>query len=259
MNAVAAAIAAVSAFLIVVGGRNATLADRLAVYLLPPGRPVAAPGSDRRYLPIAWLPAVAAGALVGALLAQGDLFLAGAGRSLPGLTTIGAFAGYFLWSARRSTLADRKAKRFRLELPVIVDALALRVVAGDSIAAAIESVCASMQGVAVDELRKVTDDVAGGRGVPEALLAAARDTAHKDGRRLYDLLGHVHESGGRLASMLAELAVDLRAGIERDLSAEGGKRAIATYGPILALMVPTALLFLLYPTLIGLRELAGTQ
>ena len=49
------------------------------------------------------------------------------------------------------------------------------------------------------------------------------------------------------------------AGIEMDLTAEGGKRAIATYGPILALMVPTVLLFLSYPTLLGLRALSGTQ
>jgi hypothetical protein len=75
---------------------------------------------------------------------------------------------------------------------------------------------------------------------------------------MYDLLAHAHESGGRLATMLTELALDLRAGIERDLSSEGGKRAVASYGPILALMVPVALLFLLYPTLIGLRSLSGT-
>jgi hypothetical protein len=116
-----------------------------------------------------------------------------------------------------------------------------------------------MTGVAVEELRTVAEAAGAGTGLAEALLAASRTTAHKDGRRLYDLLGHAHESGGRLATMLAELAVDLRAGIERDLSAEGGKRAVATYGPVLALMVPTALLFLLYPTLIGLRELSGTQ
>jgi hypothetical protein len=64
-------------------------------------------------------------------------------------------------------------------------------------------------------------------------------------------------TGGRLSDALAELARDLRAGLERDVSAEGGKRALASYGPVLALMVPVALLFLLYPTLVGLRELAG--
>ncbi len=37
----------------------------------------------------------------------------------------------------------------------------------------------------------------------------------------------------------------------------GGRRALTTYGPVLALMVPVTLLFLLYPTLVGLRSLAG--
>jgi hypothetical protein len=45
--------------------------------------------------------------------------------------------------------------------------------------------------------------------------------------------------------------------MERDLTTESGKAMVTTYGPVLALMVPTALLFLLYPTLIGLRSLGG--
>ena len=33
---------------------------------------------------------------------------------------------------------------------------------------------------------------------------------------------------------------------------------MATYGPILGLMVPTTLLFLMYPTVVGLTSLSGT-
>jgi hypothetical protein len=65
-------------------------------------------------------------------------------------------------------------------------------------------------------------------------------------------------TGGRLADALGDLAIDYRAALERDLMSEGGKRAIATYGPVLVLMVPTALVFLIYPTLLGLRALSGT-
>ena len=63
--------------------------------------------------------------------------------------------------------------------------------------------------------------------------------------------------GGRLADALTGLAADYRAGLERELVAEGGRRALSTYGPILALMIPVTLLFLMYPTLAGLRELSA--
>ena len=56
----------------------------------------------------------------------------------------------------------------------------------------------------------------------------------------------------------AGLRQRLRA-LERDITEQGGKKAVAAYGPVLALMVPTALAFLLYPTLVGLQGLAGTQ
>ena len=256
---VAAALVAGSVFLLVTGGSTMTLADRLAVYLIPSDQREPRRERGHRSVSTPWLPAALVGGLVGALLAQGDLFLAGAGRSVPALTIVGAAGGYLLWSVRVTNARERRSRRLRFELPVVADAVALHVVAGDSVSAAIDQVLETMQGVAVDELREVSEAVGAGVGLAEALLVASRTTAHKDGRRFYDLLGHAHESGGRLATMLAELAVDLRAGIERDLSAEGGKRAVATYGPVLALMVPTALLFLLYPTLIGLRELAGTQ
>ncbi|MCL1692074.1 MAG: pilus assembly protein TadB, partial [Actinomycetia bacterium] len=71
------------------------------------------------------------------------------------------------------------------------------------------------------------------------------------------LLAHAHDTGGRLADALGELGTDYRAALARDLTAEGGRRALTTYGPVLALMVPVTLLFLIYPTLVGLRSLAG--
>ena len=71
------------------------------------------------------------------------------------------------------------------------------------------------------------------------------------------LLAHAHDTGGRLADALGDLGTDYRASLARDLTAEGGRRALTTYGPVLALMVPVTLLFLLYPTLVGLRSLAG--
>lgn len=203
--------------------------------------------------PVLWS---AVGALAGILLGQGDLFVAGPSRHVPLIGVLGGGAGYLAWSMRRSMRRDRAARHLRYELPIICDALALQVVAGESVASAIGNVTDATTGVVASELRIALE--AGDRiGLEASLLQAASDTAHPDGRRLYDLLAHAHATGGRLADALVDLGADYRAGLERDLTTESGRAMVTTYGPVLALMVPTALLFLLYPTLLGLRSLTG--
>ncbi len=257
MTAVAVLLGGVGVFLVVAGSRASVLADRLSVYLLPSDPVNAEPTSgDGRRTP-AWAPWVAAGGLVGTLAAQGDLFIAGPGRSVPALAALGGLSGFVLWSMRRTNREQARADRLRCELPIVCDMLALHVVAGASISGSMEQIVDQMDGVAVEELHAVLERIDAGDGVERSLLIATRTTAHPDARRLYDLLGHAHESGGKLARMLAELALDFRASLERDLVTEGGRRAVTSYGPILALMVPTALLFLLYPTIVGLKMLAG--
>lgn len=256
MTVVVAIVAAVAVYFIVTGGAAVSLPDSLGRYLLPQQEENVVPHRAIRDAP--WMVSVVAGGLTGALASQGDLFISGTGRSAPLLTLLGASGGYFVWSTRRTNAQARKARNLRFELPIVADAIGLHVVAGDSVSQSIQSVTNDMTGIAVGELASVLERQEEGSGLMESLREAGETTAHPDGRRLYDLLAHAHESGGRLAIMLAELSVDLRAGIERDLTAEGGKRAIATYGPVLALMVPTALLFLLYPTLLGLRALSGS-
>jgi tight adherence protein C len=122
---------------------------------------------------------------------------------------------------------------------------------------ALERFVGGSRGVAAEELGAVLADHRAGRGLAEALNRAAGVAAHAEAGRLYDLLGHAHRTGGRLADALADLAVDYRAALARDLTAEGGRRALAAYGPILALMIPVTLLFLMYPTLAGLAALSS--
>jgi len=257
MTWIIAIAAGVGVYLIVVPLRDMTMADSLAVYLNDdqPGKPVRQ-----------WLPSIPAGgsmaavggAFVGLLAAQGDLFLAGRSRSSIALGVLGAAGGFVVWSMRQTNLRERRARRLRFELPVIADAMSLHVVAGESISLSIHAIAQETVGVASSEMGAVIDALAAGDGLPDALSEAARVTAHPDASRLFETLSHAHTTGGRLASSLGDLAVDYRAALERDLTSESGKRAIATYGPILVLMVPTALIFLIYPTLLGLRSLAGT-
>jgi hypothetical protein len=255
MTWLAAIAAAVAVFLLVTRVRSVSLSDAVHGYLMAPVVEESAHPPEPKDL--GFVPWVVGGAVVGLLLSQGDLFLSGAGRSAPALGILGAAGGWLVWSSRRTSLKQRRALRLRHELPVIADAIALYAVAGESVSSALSAVATQTKGVAAEEFTAVLDRHRDGEGFVESLTEVKRTTAHPDAVRLYEVLIHAHGSGGRLAASLSELALDFRSSIASDLTSEGGKRAITSYGPVLALMVPTALLFLLYPTLLGLRALSG--
>jgi len=263
VSALAALCAAAAFFLLATAGRRLPLAEHLAAYLAPAaGASVAPahPATRAGRLPAALashLAPAAAGAAAGWLLASGHLFVQATPGATPALMAVGAGAALLGQRLRRRRAAEMRALHLRRELPTVADTLALSVLAGESVSGAVEHLATTSRGVAAAELAAIAAEHRTGRGLPEALARASSATAHAEAGRLYDLLGHAHRSGGRLADALADLAVDYRAALARDLTAEGGRRALAAYGPILALMVPVTLLFLMYPTLTGLAALSS--
>jgi tight adherence protein C len=257
----AAFLAAAGVFLTAAAGPRLAVGDRLGRYLAADDPPEPPTGRARRIptgpAAAARLTAAASGAGVGALFAAGHLFTAAIPAQAPALIGLGAAAGVLAQRIRRKRAADNRASRLLRELPTVADTLALSVLAGESVGGAIERFVSSSRGVAAEELGEALADHRAGSGLAEALARTASSTAHAEAGRLYDLLGHAHRTGGRLADALADLAVDYRAALARDLTAEGGRRALAAYGPILALMVPVTLIFLMYPTLAGLNALSS--
>jgi tight adherence protein C len=257
----AALIAGSGVFLALTGLRRRVLGDRLSGYL-GEGTTPRHQGRRRRATPmpspntLSRLTAAGGGAALGGLLAAGQLFATARPASAPALITLGAGGGLLWHRLRRKQAADARALRLRRELPTVADTLALSVLAGESVAGAIERFTTTSRGVAAEELGTALARHRTGCGLAEALTGTAQASAHAEGTRLYELLGHAHQTGGRLADALADLAIDYRAALARDLTAEGGRRALAAYGPILALMVPVTLLFLMYPTLTGLSALS---
>jgi tight adherence protein C len=259
-----ASFAALAVYLVGSLPRQIPIKDRVGEYLLVGTRP----GAKGRFESATeWLlgehtvnrlVAGAVGALTGVLLAQGDLFVQGPGRSVVTLALLGGVTGWLLYGMHRSTMDQRRARRLRFELPVVADTLALHIIAGESVASALDHYVEESSGVAADELAGVLSEHHEGLGLSDALHRASQTTSDREGQRLYTLLAHAHDTGGRLADSLGDLSADYRAALSRDLTAEGGRRALATYGPVLALMVPVTLLFLVYPTLAGLRSLAGS-
>ncbi|MBM3694847.1 MAG: hypothetical protein FJW79_02780 [Actinobacteria bacterium] len=255
----AALLAGTGLFLVTVRRRPLTLGERVGGFLSPAPGPPPQEVPRRRLGPegVARLAAAGAGAGVGALLAAGHLFISATPAQAPALIGLGAGGGVLLHRIRRKRTAEQRASRLLRELPTVADTLALSVLAGESVGGAVERFTAASRGMAAEELAVVLAAHRAGDGLADALARASAEAAHPEAGRLYDLLGHAHRTGGRLAEALADLAVDYRAALARDLTAEGGRRALASYGPILALMVPVTLLFLMYPTLAGLGALSS--
>ena len=158
-------------------------------------------------------------------------------------------------SRRRSR--RRRLRRLGYELPAIADLLGLYVLSGESVLGAMRRVCAEASGVAAVELSEIVDSVDAGSALVEAVHDAAGRSAHPDGARLYEFLAQAHRSGARLVDALEIFAADRRSAIGREMTEEGARRALVGYGPILGLMIPTTLAFLIYPTLAGLDALAA--
>jgi len=268
MGFIAAALAGWAAYVVISPPPVRSLSERVTPHLLTRTSPTEAPATAAaiRHAGLPWsnddlhlrrVAAVVIGATVGVLFGQGDLFLADPQASTPALVVLGALAGLLGLQMWLTSQAERRRQQAIHELPAICDTLALSVLSGTSLGMAIEELIAGSNGVVPSELADAYADYDAGMSLTEALYRAAKQPVHSSASRLYSLLGHAHQSGGRLSEALNELAHDFRADLQRSLTSEGGKKALAMYAPILALMVPVTLLFLIYPTLVSLQQLAG--
>ena len=170
---------------------------------------------------------------------------------------LGGGLGLAFEVAMRRRARERARRQLGFELPAIADLLGLYVLSGESVLGAMRRVCTEASGIAATELGAAIDSVDEGSALVEAVRDAARRSSHPDGARLYELLAQAHRSGARLVDALEIFAADRRSSIAREMTEEGGRRALTGYAPILGLMIPTTLAFLIYPTLAGLDALAA--
>lgn len=194
------------------------------------------------------LPGVTVGGIIGAALLPMPLLPSAA------LGAVGGALGQWLGTRRRQY---RMSQRLGGELPVVADLIALYILSGDSVMGSLRHLAAETSGVATAEIREALRQVDEGMAVHEALRRAGDTSSHPDAARLFGLLGAAHRSGARLVEALEIYSADRRSAIGQAIAEEGGRRALTGYGPILGLMIPTTLVFLMYPTLAGLDALAA--
>lgn len=225
------------------GGR--TVAGRLAV--LDPG----SDGTDRspghRAEQVLWGCAATVLALAVAIAAAGGDPLA-----VLAAMVVGACAGVLA----RDAVLDRAVRRRRAELvaelPAVAELLALSVAAGENVTAALERVAAG-RGPLCDGLRGALARVRTGTPLLDALTTLAGRWQVPPFTRFVDAVCVAVEAGSPLAEVLRAQAADARDAEHRRLTEAGGRAEVRMLVPVVFGILPTVVVFAVYPGLAQLQ------
>ncbi len=163
------------------------------------------------------------------------------------LTVIGFGLGVTAADYLLTTRAVRRERRMLAEFPTVAELLALAVGAGEGAVGALERVCRLSQGELADELRRCLADARAGANLPTALQGLADRTGLPSLRRFVDGVVVAVQRGTPLAEVLRAQAQDVREEGRRALMEAGGRKEIAMMVPVVFLLLPVTMLFIVYP------------
>lgn len=182
-------------------------------------------------------------------LACGAALLTLTGAAAGGLAAgaAGAIAGGARRHATVQRLIDERRGRVRAELYTVNQLLALDVRAGGGVVQALERTTRRADGVLAEELRDVLAAVRAGVPLQDALEQAATVTVEPAAARTYRLLAKASRYGTDLGSGLRALNEDLRAQRSEAVERAATRRRAAMLLPVIGLLAPVMLLFIVAP------------
>lgn len=180
-----------------------------------------------------------AGVVLGALLASAGLALL--------LGGLGLVVGATRWRSRLDRATTSRRERLRIELYTVNQLLAMHIKTGGGPIQATQRVVQRGTGAVVEELAEALRMVAGGMPAPQAFARAAELTVEPQAARTYALLAAGSERGADVAVSLLAFSEDIRDSRREDLKKAATRRRATMLVPIIALLAPVMLLFILAP------------
>lgn len=172
------------------------------------------------------------------------------GWPMPGILG-GAVLGAVVGATRRRGRLDKaiavRKERMRLEVYTLDQLLALRIRAGSGVLAAVSDVVSRGHGVVVEEMAEAMATVRAGTRPIDAFGRLAETTVEPHCARTYGALAAAEERGSDLAGILFALADDVRRTRRESLRRRAVRRRAAMLVPIIALLAPVMLLFIVAP------------
>lgn len=194
------------------------------------------------------------GALLGAATLSLLVLAGGSSRSpwallvLCLLATVGGVLARDRWLEREVT---RRERRMLAEFPTVAELLALAVGAGESAVGALERVTRISRGELAAELARALAEARAGAPLAVALQGIATRTGLPPLARFVDGVAVALERGTPLADVLRGQAGDAREAGKRALLEAGGRKEIAMMIPVVFLVLPTTVVFALFPGFLG--------
>jgi tight adherence protein C len=167
--------------------------------------------------------------------------------------SLAIFTGVLIRDRLLSAAVERRRERLRVELPTIIEMVAMAVGAGSGLLAGFERISRIGQGVALVELSRVVDDTRAGLPLAPALRRMADRNDVHELRRFADSVIVAVERGTPLGDVLVAQASDAREAGRRALIESGGRKEIAMMVPIVFLVLPLSVVFALFPGFYGLQ------
>lgn len=248
----------------IVGSRR-DLVDRVAPYVERQGG-----GNPSFHRVLRWLPPPLGALREGridrrtlssiAMPATGAVVLAIAG-SPQGMTRalIGGIAGGVIgWTLHNSVVARlRKLRRQEIKdhLPTALDLLSIALSAGDAVGPALVRIGPYLSGALAELLIEAAARVQAGVPIGEALAEMSEVEDEPALAHLVEVLTTALDRGTPVAETLQSHSYDLREEERRALLDAGGRREVLMLVPVVFLILPVVVLFVLYPGLVSLNML----
>lgn len=197
---------------------------------------------------------VAIGAGLGAIVtvASGRLQIA----SILLLAAAGAVGGVLGRDWWLTVQVRKRNERIIAEFPVVAELLALVVTAGESPQGALERVSRLVGGELGRALQTALAHTRSGTPLAEALEQMARASNLEPLSRFIDGFVIALERGTPLAEVLRAQAADVREQSKRQLLERGARNEITMMVPVVFLLLPTTVVFALFPGLLSIVQLS---
>jgi len=156
------------------------------------------------------------------------------------------------WLLKRAAAA--RLRRIAAEFPTVVEFLTLSLSAGEGIVDAARRVARVSSGELAREFGAALTDVNAGVPVATALTRMAGGIRLPMLTRCVEAITAALERGTPLAEVLRAQATDARTEAKRDLLESAGKKEVAMLVPLVFLILPTTVLFAIYPGIFVLQS-----
>lgn len=169
----------------------------------------------------------------------------------------GASTGVLARDWALSRQVRRRQAAMLAELPVLAELLALAVTAGEGLTGALDRVCRLTAGALPAELAGALARVRAGAPLGAALEEVRDRACLPVLARFVDGVLVAVERGTPLAELLRAQAADVREAGKRALLETAGRREIAMLVPVVFVIMPTTVVFALYPGLVSIATLTA--